>query len=139
MANPYEEIFGIPTDVESVSDDCEYNSRVMASQIESILMTYGVSVKVENISYGPAVTRYELNRGDGVRISEIRELVDDLKMRLVIQDVCIEAPITGKTLVGLEIPNKHRKKVNLIEILNDKEFVEANSKTTFIVGNDIEG
>ncbi|MBR2640705.1 MAG: DNA translocase FtsK, partial [Oscillospiraceae bacterium] len=99
----------------------------------------GVSARVIDINRGPAVTRYELQPGAGVKVSKIAGLSDDLALNLAAKGVRIEAPIPGKAAVGVEVPNKNRDIVNIRELIESKEFQEAKSKLTVALGKDIVG
>ena len=80
--------------------------RETAQKLQQILHTFGVNVKVTNVSCGPSVTRYELMPEMGVKVSKIVSLADDIKLNLAASDIRIEAPIPGKAAVGIEVPNK---------------------------------
>lgn len=110
-----------------------------AIKLQSTLESFGVHVTVTNISVGPAVTRYELQPEQGVKVSRITALADDIKLNLAASDVRIEAPIPGKAAVGIEVPNKENSIVTLREMLESKEFTEHPSDIAFAVGKDIGG
>lgn len=110
-----------------------------ASKLQKILYSFGVSAKVENVSVGPAITRYELKPAEGVRVSKIANLSDDIALNLAAETIRIEAPIPGKQAVGIEIPNKEKEMVCLKEIIDSAEFKKAESKTSFAIGKDIAG
>ena len=113
--------------------------RNTAGELQETLNIYGVNARVENISYGPVVTRYELKLERGVKVSKILQLQDDIKLALAVTDIRIEAPIPGKSLIGIEVPNKVKAMVGFRELLESREFKESKSKLTFAVGKDIEG
>ena len=92
-----------------------------------------------NVSVGPTVTRYELQPEQGVKVKSITSLADDIKLNLAAPEVRIEAPIPGKSAVGIEVPNKENYVVTLREILESKEFTEHPSDIAFAVGRDIGG
>ncbi|MCL2461825.1 MAG: DNA translocase FtsK, partial [Defluviitaleaceae bacterium] len=94
---------------------------------------------VVEVSKGPTVTRYELSPGVGVKVSKISSLADDLALNLAALGIRIEAPIPGKSAVGIEIPNKERQTVFLRDILEDEAFQKFPSKLAFAVGKDIGG
>ena len=79
-----------------------------ANKLQKTLYSFGVSAKVENVSVGPAITRYELKPAEGVRVNKIANLADDIALNLAAESIRIEAPIPGKQAVGIEIPNKER-------------------------------
>ena len=95
-----------------------------ATKLQKTLYSFGVSAKVENVSVGPAITRYELKPAEGVRVSKIANLADDIALNLAAETIRIEAPIPGKQAVGIEVPNKERASVHLREILESDEFKE---------------
>ena len=94
---------------------------------------------VTNVSCGPSVTRYELTPEQGVKVSRIVNLADDIKLNLAAEDIRIEAPIPGKAAVGIEVPNKESSEVYLRELLESPEFQEAKSKLSIAVGKDLAG
>ena len=110
-----------------------------AQKLQSTLESFGVHVTITNVSCGPTVTRYELQPEQGVKVSKITGLADDIKLNLAAADVRIEAPIPGKAAVGIEVPNKENVTVMLRELFEAKEFTEHNSKIAFAVGKDIGG
>lgn len=113
--------------------------RATALKLQTTLESFGVHVKMGDISLGPSVTRYELIPEQGVKVSKITGLTDDIKLSLAASDIRIEAPIPGKAAVGIEVPNPHRATVTLRELLESAEFTKAKSKVTFAVGKDISG
>ena len=110
-----------------------------ARRLQDCLKTFGVNVTITDISQGPAVTRYELQPELGVRVSKIVNLADDIKLNLGAADIRIEAPIPGKTAVGIEVPNKENSAVNFRDLIESNEFQSSASKITFGVGKDIAG
>ena len=110
-----------------------------ASKLQRTLHSFGVSAKVENVSVGPTITRYELKPAEGVRVSKIANLADDIALNLAAETIRIEAPIPGKQAVGIEIPNKEKNTVSLREIIEDEKFQSAKSKLAFAVGRDAAG
>ena len=110
-----------------------------ANKLQKTLYSFGVSAKVENVSVGPAITRYELKPAEGVRVSKIANLADDIALNLAAESIRIEAPIPGKQAVGIEIPNKEKEMVLLREIIDTAEFQEAEAKTAFALGKDAAG
>ena len=110
-----------------------------ASKLQRTLHSFGVSAKVENVSVGPTITRYELKPAEGVRVSKIANLADDIALNLAAETIRIEAPIPGKQAVGIEIPNKEKNTVSLREIIEDEKFQTAKSKLAFAVGRDAAG
>lgn len=110
-----------------------------ADKLEETFKSFGINVTVTNVSCGPAVTRYELLPEQGVRVNKITSLADDIKLSLAASDIRIEAPIPGKSAVGIEVPNKENSTVFLRELLESKEFKDHSSKVAFAVGKDIGG
>ena len=119
--------------------DTREEIRQNALTLQETLKSFGVNVTITNISIGPAVTRYELQPEIGVKVSKIVSLTNDIKMRLAAADIRIEAPIPGKSAVGIEVPNKHGATVFLGDVLSSPEFQGAKSKLAFGVGKDIAG
>ena len=110
-----------------------------ATQLQRTLHSFGVSAKVENISVGPAITRYELKPAEGVRVSKIANLADDIALNLAAETIRIEAPIPGKQAVGIEIPNKEKESVPLRDVIESEEFEDNKSKLTVALGKDVAG
>ncbi len=121
----------------AVFSDREY--RETAIKLQKTLQNFGVGVTVTNISCGPSVTRYELHPEQGVKVSKIVSLADDIKLSLAAADIRIEAPIPGKSAVGIEVPNKENNVVYLRDILEADNFRNHSSKIAFAVGKDIGG
>ncbi|MBR0092128.1 MAG: DNA translocase FtsK [Lachnospiraceae bacterium] len=110
-----------------------------AAKLEGVLQTFGVNAHVVDFSRGPSVTRYELQPEVGVKVSRILNLADDIKLNLAATDIRIEAPIPGKVAVGIEVPNAETVPVTLRELLESKQYREAESRLSFAVGKDIAG
>ncbi len=110
-----------------------------ATKLQKTLYSFGVSAKVENVSVGPAITRYELKPAEGVRVSKIANLADDIALNLAAETIRIEAPIPGKQAVGIEVPNKEKQAVHLREVLESEEFEDSESKLTIALGKDVAG
>lgn len=119
--------------------DSDSHLRATALKLEQTLQNFGVGVHVTNASCGPSVTRYELQPDQGVKVSRIVGLADDIKLNLAVADLRIEAPIPGKAAVGIEVPNKENTAVMLRDLLESKEFKVSASPITFAVGKDIAG
>ena len=113
--------------------------RETAAKLQQTLHNFGVGFRVTNVSCGPSVTRYELTPDQGVKVSRIVNLSDDIKLNLAAADIRIEAPIPGKAAVGIEVPNKTNSPVPLRELLETKEFKEHPSSLAFAAGKDIAG
>lgn len=110
-----------------------------AMKLQSTLDSFGVKVQVTNVSCGPAVTRYELTPEQGVKVSKIVALTDDIKLNLAVADIRIEAPIPGKSAVGIEVPNKENTMVAFRDLIESTEFNQSKSNVSFAVGRDISG
>ncbi len=110
-----------------------------AMHLQQTLATFGVKVTITDISQGPTVTRYEMQPEQGVKVSKIVSLSDDIKLNLAATDIRIEAPIPGKAAVGIEVPNKENMMVALRDLLESREFREFPSNIAFAVGKDIAG
>ena len=119
--------------------DSQAHLRETAAKLEQTLNVFGVNAKVNNISCGPAVTRFEITPELGVKVSKIVNLADDIKLNLAAADIRIEAPISGKAAVGIEVPNSQSVAVSFRELVESEEFKNAKSKITFAVGKDIAG
>jgi len=107
--------------------------------IERTLLSFGVVAKVVNVEHGPTVTRFELQPGPGVKVASIVNLSQDLALALAAQDVRIEAPIPGKSAVGIEVPNKEVSAVHLRDVLETREFRSSRSPLTIALGKDVSG
>ena len=110
-----------------------------ATKLQKTLYSFGVSAKVENVSVGPVITRYELKPAEGVRVSKIAKLADDIALNLAAESIRIEAPIPGKQAVGIEIPNKEKEIVPLRDIIDSDEFRDSKSKLSFALGKSVSG
>ncbi len=123
----------------AATGDSERELRETAIHLQQTLSTFGVKVTITDISQGPSVTRYELQPEQGVKVSKIVGLTDDIKLNLAAMDIRIEAPIPGKAAIGIEVPNKETMPVGLRDLLETKEFAEFQSSLAFAVGKDIAG
>ena len=123
----------------SVAGQSEQEFKDTAIKLQQTLRNFGVGVTVTNISCGPTVTRYELHPEQGVKVSRILSLADDIKLNLAAADIRIEAPIPGKAAVGIEVPNKVNSMVYLRDLLESPEFKNHKSTLAFAVGKDIGG
>lgn len=120
----------------------EGNNRALtetASKLQKTLYNFGVVAKVEHVSVGPAITRYELKPSEGVRVSKIANLADDIALNLAAKTIRIEAPIPGKQAVGIEVPNEESEVVHLRDILDTDTFKNHKSKLAFALGKDVSG
>ena len=119
--------------------DSDTHLRQTAMKLQQTLQNFNVNVTVTNVSCGPSVTRYVLQPEQGVKVSKIVGLADDIKLNLAAADIRIEAPIPGKAAVGIEVPNKENTAVMLRDLLETDEFQKHESKIAFAAGRDIAG
>lgn len=110
-----------------------------AKILESTLLNFGVDAKVKNISQGPTITRYELEPKAGTKVSKITNLTEDLALALAAQTIRIEAPIPGKSLIGIEVPNEKPEMVSFREMMESVEFLKSDAEISFALGRDIAG
>ena len=123
----------------AVTGDSDRELKETAMRLQQTLSTFGVKVTITDISQGPSVTRYELQPEQGVKVSKIVGLSDDIKLNLAAMDIRIEAPIPGKAAIGIEVPNKENTPVALRDLLETQEFQDFQSNIAFAVGKDIAG
>ncbi|MGN0315489.1 MAG: DNA translocase FtsK 4TM domain-containing protein [Fusicatenibacter sp.] len=123
----------------SVMGDSDAHLRETARKLEETFESFGVKVTVNNVSCGPTVTRYELLPEQGVKVSKIVSLTDDIKLSLAAADVRMEAPIPGKSAIGIEVPNETNTPVMLRDLLESASFRNFPSNLAFAVGKDIAG
>ena len=119
--------------------DASDELRATSAKLVETLKTFGVDVSVIGASRGPAVTRYEIQPQVGVKVSKIVSLTDDIKLSLAAADIRMEAPIPGKSAIGIEVPNEVNSPVGFRELAESKEFKEHKSKIAFAVGKDLAG
>ncbi len=110
-----------------------------AVKLVETLKSFHVNTKIENISRGPTITRYELKPEMGTKVRSISNLVDDIALNLATTGVRIEAPIPGKAAVGIEVPNKKQSTVHLRTLIQTEAFMEAKSRLTCCLGEDVAG
>jgi DNA segregation ATPase FtsK/SpoIIIE, S-DNA-T family len=110
-----------------------------ASKLEETLSSFGVEAKVVQVTKGPSVTRFEIQPNAGVKVSKIVNLSDDIALSLAASGVRIEAPIPGKSVVGIEVPNKDLTPVYLREVIDSQEFINQHRNLSFCLGKDISG
>lgn len=126
-------------DVKNDKGETERQLKETAFRIQETLRTFGMAVRITGISQGPVFTRFECIPDLGVSISKIRNLSDDLRFAIPAEDILIEAPIPGKTAVGITIRNKAPAVVHLREMLESGEFRRFEGELPFVVGKDIVG
>lgn len=110
-----------------------------ARKLEDTLHSFGVSAKVTKVHMGPSVTKYEVYPDVGVKVSKIVGLTDDLALALAAKDIRMEAPIPGKSAIGIEVPNNHIAMVTLREVLETKENLQSDDKLQVCLGRDVTG
>ncbi|ERI92926.1 FtsK/SpoIIIE family protein [Clostridiales bacterium oral taxon 876 str. F0540] len=110
-----------------------------ASKLEETLSSFGVEAKVVQVTKGPSVTRFEIQPNAGVKVSKIVNLSDDIALSLAASGVRIEAPIPGKSVVGIEVPNRDLTPVFLREVVESQEFTTNSKNLSFCLGKDIAG
>jgi S-DNA-T family DNA segregation ATPase FtsK/SpoIIIE len=120
---------------ERMADEIKRNVKI----IETTLATFGVECKVIGVNPGPAVTQYEIQPGPGVQVKRITALSNDLSLALAAAPLRIEAPIPGKSAVGIEVPNKSASLVTIREVLETAAFREGTNKLALGMGNDVSG
>lgn len=121
----------------AVKNDLEIKDN--ARLLEETLKSFGVDAKVINHSVGPSVTRFELQPAVGVKVSKVLNLIDDIALALAAKEIRIEAPIPGKSAIGIEVPNKKKSMVRIREIIDSDEFRRAESKLSICLGKDVSG
>lgn len=122
-----------------ISGDFIAEARQKSVLLENTLKSFGVSAKVINVSIGPSVTRFELEPAPGVKVRKIENLSDDLALQLAATQIRIEAPIPGKSAVGIEVPNPKTSEVALRDVLEDSKFKNGKGNILVALGKDIAG
>ncbi len=129
----------ITEDTEKRDENIKEELHTNAVKLVETLKSFNVKTKIENVSRGPTITRYELLPEAGIRVRSILNLVDDISLNLATTGIRIEAPIPDKPAVGIEVPNKKRAMVHLRTLLEDEKFQNANSKLLCALGEDVGG
>ena len=125
---------------EQISDEGSVKElREVATKLQKTLTSFNVDAKVVNVTRGPTVTQYEVQPNSGVKVSKILGLADDIALNLAAKSIRIEAPIPGKSAVGIEVPNKTKETVYLREVIESDTFQDATSKVSFALGKSIDG
>lgn len=124
---------------EKAAKDYKKELEKTALKLQKTLASFGVEAKVINVAKGPTITRYELQPKEGVKVSKIAGLSDDIALNLAATSIRIEAPIPGKAAVGIEIPNKSNDIVHFRDIIDNNTFKNFESKLAFGLGKDIAG
>ena len=125
---------------EKVNDEHSVRElREVRDKLQNTLSSFNVDAKVVGVTRGPTVTQYEVQPSVGVKVSKILGLSDDIALNLAAKSIRIEAPIPGKSAVGIEVPNRQKETVWLREVIESDEFQEAKSKVSFALGKSIDG
>lgn len=119
--------------------DSKHIVAMNARKLEETLESFGVGAKVIDYSVGPSVTRYEIQPAQGVKVSKIVNLADDIALNLAASSLRLEAPIPGKSAIGIEVPNEEVTPVFLKDVINSEKFDKFPSKVAFALGKDISG
>ncbi|WIV10914.1 DNA translocase FtsK [Proteiniborus sp. MB09-C3] len=134
---PYTELLKeIKTNVKSIE---KKEVLLNANKLIDTLNNFGIEAKILQVSIGPSITRYEIQPAPGVKVSKIVSLTNDIALSLASSDIRMEAPIPGKSAIGIEVPNKNKVGVGLKEILESKEYNELDTRIPFALGKDIAG
>lgn len=126
-----------PTNSGKSGDQADYMQT--ARKLEATLESFGVRARVLEVVRGPAVTRYEIQPDIGVKVSRIVNLTDDIALALAAKDIRMEAPIPGKSAIGIEVPNNEVSLVTMREVMETPTFVDAEAKLSIAFGRDISG
>ena len=127
--------------IEKKTNQREENKEVKknADKLIEVLNDFGIEAKVSQVSIGPSITQYELQPAPGVKVSRIISLSNDIALGLASSDLRMEAPIPGKSAIGIEVPNKDKTGVALREIIESEEFKQIQTKVPMALGKDISG
>ncbi|MDE6835119.1 MAG: DNA translocase FtsK [Ruminococcus sp.] len=123
------------SDIQEINTEIDSKAEIIVNTLKSFKVNVTMKYKLR----GSSITRYELQPGTGVQVKKIKNLEDDIALNLAVQSVRIEAPIAGKSVVGIEVPNEIKDIVSIREILSTPDFINSESKLTFAVGKDIAG
>ncbi len=139
LAPPPPELFDPPTSTQVDRGALEAEAAERAEVINKTLTQFGLKARVVNWARGPAVTRYELEPAPGEKIARIASLANDIARALAVGSVRIEAPIPGKSVIGLEVPNRDRELVRFSEALHNSSYQRSRALLPLILGKSIEG
>ena len=120
-------------------EDAQTEIQEKADRIIETLASFGVTASIMGVDRGPRITRYEVVPARGVKVSSILNLTDDLALSLAVGSIRMEAPIPGKSAIGIEVPNKKASPVRLRELLETEDFQNSKSKTAVCIGRDVAG
>ncbi len=126
---------GSNDDDESFAEERQQNADKLIDALEQ----FNIKASIKGIDHGPRITRYEIVPARGVRVNQITNLFDDIALAMAAEGIRMEAPIPGKSAIGVEIPNKHPSLVLLRDLVESDEFITAKNKTTACVGKDVTG
>ena len=124
---------------EDDGDSVDEEIRENADKLMEIFENFKLDVSIGSVSVGPRVTKYELVPAKGVKVRDITDLLDDIRLSIAVEGIRMEAPIPGKSAIGIEIPNKRPSTVRIRELLESDEFKEIASKTAVCIGKDTDG
>ena len=122
-----------------MTGDSRQHLQEMSAKLQMTLTNFGVNARVTNVICGPTVTQYEIQPEMGVKVSKILSLADDIKLNLAVPDIRFEAPIPGKSAIGIEVPNKENVTIAFRDLVESREFQDHASKISFCTGKDIAG
>ena len=134
---PSIELLGL--DKEMTDENVQYEIQENADRLIDTLASFNVTASIKGVDRGPRITRYEVVPAKGVKVSSIMNLQDDIALSLAADGIRMEAPIPGKSAVGVEIPNKKSSNVRLRELLETEDFLSMKSKTAICIGKDVAG
>ena len=123
----------------NMTGDSRQHLQEMSAKLQMTLTNFGVNARVTNVICGPTVTQYEIQPEMGVKVSKILGLADDIKLNLAVPDIRFEAPIPGKSAIGIEVPNKENVTIAFRDLVESREFQDHASKISFCTGKDIAG
>lgn len=123
----------------NMTGDSRQHLQEMSAKLQMTLTNFGVNARVTNVICGPTVTQYEIQPEMGVKVSKILSLADDIKLNLAVPDIRFEAPIPGKSAIGIEVPNKENVTIAFRDLVESREFQDHSSKISFCTGKDIAG
>ena len=126
-------------DTGAPEEDVSEEIQNYANKIIETLYSFAVTASIKGVDRGPAVTRYEVVPAKGVKVSKIVNLADDIALCVAAGDIRVEAPIPGKSAIGIEIPNRKRSLVRLRKLLENEEFASSSSKSFVAIGEDVSG
>ena len=126
---------GQEEDTTQITDEIQLG----ADQLINTLDSFNIKATVRGIERGPRITRYSIVPAKGVRVNQIEKLSDDISLAMAAESIRIEAPIPGKSAVGIEVPNRVPSIVSLRDLLESDEFVNEKSKTIVCIGKSVEG